>query len=130
MPDRLVADLLLFVHGLFILFVLFGGLLGLQRRSWLILHLPAGIWGVWVEWSGRICPLTPLENRFRLRAGEQGYRGGFVEHYLLPVIYPDWLDRDWQWLLGGLALLINLVIYAVVFARTRHKADATKERPA
>ncbi|MDT8440345.1 MAG: DUF2784 domain-containing protein [Desulfuromonadales bacterium] len=129
MPDRLLADLLLLVHGLFILYVLLGGLLGLRHRGWLVPHLPAAVWGVWIEWSGHICPLTPLENRFRLQAGEQDYQGGFVEHYLLPVIYPAGLDRDWQWLLGGLALLINLVIYAVVFARSRRKVEATAGRP-
>ena len=116
---RLAADLTLLVHALFVLFVLCGGLLCLHRWRWALLHLPALLWGLWVEWSGRLCPLTPLENHFRRLAGDAGYSGGFINHYLHPVIYPAGLTRETQWLLGGLALLINLVVYLVVLHRRR-----------
>ena len=119
MGYRLAADLTLVLHLLFILFVIFGGLLCLHRVRWAWLHLPAMIWGVWVEWAGWICPLTPLENHFRQLASGQGYRGGFVEHYLIPVIYPEQLTASLQWILGGLVLIINIFVYLYVFQKTR-----------
>lgn len=117
MSYRFLADLVLALHFCFILFVLFGGLLCLYRTGLAWLHLPAASWGVWIEWSGRICPLTPLENRFRLAASEQGYAGGFVEHYLIPIIYPDHLDTSFQWLLGAVVIFVNLTVYLFVLAR-------------
>ena len=119
MGYRLAADLTLLLHLLFVLFVVFGGLLCLHRWRWALLHLPAVLWGIWIEWSGRICPLTPLENHFRRLAGDDGYSGGFIEHYLLPVLYPANLDRPLQWLLGALALLINLAVYAWLLRRRK-----------
>lgn len=117
MVYRLLADLILALHFSFILFVLFGGLLCLYRTGLAWLHLPAAAWGVWIEWSGGICPLTPLENRFRLSASEQGFAGGFVEHYLIPIIYPERLEPALQWLLGAVVILVNLVVYFFVLAR-------------
>lgn len=120
---RLAADLTLLAHALFIVFVVCGGLLCLHRLSWAWVHLPAAAWGVWIECTGSICPLTPLENHFRLLAGEQGYAGGFIEHYLLPVIYPAGLTMKTQWVLAGLVLVINLAIYSWVIRRRRRRAS-------
>ncbi len=119
------ADAVLLVHFGFILFVLLGGLLVSKwpRIAWL--HLPAVLWGALIEFSAGICPLTPLENRLRQAAGEGGYSGGFVERYLLPVIYPADLTRDVQLLLGLLVLVLNLAIYAAVFWVRRKKSEKT-----
>ena len=114
MGYRLAADLTLILHLVFVVFVIFGGLLCLHRTRWVWLHLPSMIWGVWVEWAGWICPLTPLENHFRRMASGQGYREGFVEHYLVPLIYPEQLTISLQWLLGGLILVINIFVYYCV----------------
>jgi hypothetical protein len=111
---RVLADLLVIIHLAFILFVVLGGLLAL-RRWWLaLLHLPTALWGVFIEVSGGFCPLTPLENEFRRLSGSGGYPGGFVEHYLLPLIYPAGLSREIQLVLALLVLLANLAIYGFV----------------
>jgi hypothetical protein len=110
----LLADAVLLLHLAFIVFVVMGGLFLLHwpRLSWLPwLHLPAVLWGVIVELRGYICPLTPLENRLRQLGGEAGYAGGFVEHYLLPIIYPVGLTRDWQIALGLGVATLNLAAY-------------------
>lgn len=117
MAYQLLADTVLVVHLGFILFVVAGGFLVRWRRSVAWVHLPAAGWGALIEFMGWICPLTPLENWARLRAGETGYTGGFVEHYLLPVVYPAALTRDVQIALGAAVLIINLSIYAWVFGR-------------
>lgn len=115
----LLADGVVLLHVAFIAFVVLGGLLCL-RWPWLVLlHLPAWAWGAYVELSGGLCPLTPLENRLRAAAGEAGYRGGFVEHYLLPLIYPAALTRDVQLLLGGAVIALNLAVYAWLLWRWR-----------
>lgn len=114
MSPRLLADAVLLAHLAFILWAVFGGLLVLWRRRLAWLHLPALAWGVWIELSGRICPLTPLENHWRRLAGEAGYPGGFIEHYLLPLIYPAGLTRSGQLLLGLGLLAFNVLIYAGV----------------
>ena len=112
---RFAADAVLLFHLTFILFALFGGLLALKWRWAPALHLPAAGWGIFIELSGRICPLTPLENSLRQQAGQVGYKGGFVEHYLLPLIYPAGLTRDVQLVLAGVVLLLNLAIYGWVW---------------
>jgi hypothetical protein len=117
MGYELAADLILVLHLLFIVFVVFGGLLCLYRAFWAWLHLPAMIWGIWVEWSGWICPLTPLENHFRQLAFDQGYQGSFIEHYLVPLIYPQHLTISLQWFFGGLILLINILVYFFVLRK-------------
>jgi len=108
-------DLVVAVHLLFVVFVVIGGLLLLRWPGLIWLHLPAIAWGVFIEFSGGICPLTPLENQLRLEAGQDAYSGGFVEHYLLPILYPDNLTLDVQQVLGTLVILVNLAIYAWVY---------------
>src|SRR5512137_327868 len=99
---RYSADAVLFLHFAFIVFVVIGGLLAIWRRGVLFIHLPAALWGVFVELTGRVCPLTSLENTFRIRAGNAGYSKSFVEHYLLGIIYPEGLTREVQYFLGAL----------------------------
>jgi len=117
MPYRLAADAVLALHLAFVVFVVFGGLLVLRtpRIAWL--HLPAVAWGALIEFSGWICPLTPLEVALRRRAGEAGYGGDFVEHYLVALIYPAGLTRELQVSIGAAVLLINLVVYFVLWRR-------------
>jgi hypothetical protein len=115
----MLADLVVLVHFTFVLFVLFGGLLALRWPRVMYLHLPAAVWGALIELAGGICPLTPLENSLRRSAGLAGYEGGFVEHYILPVLYPAGLTRGVQLTLGMLVIGINVAIYAWVLAR-RH----------
>ena len=119
---RVLADLVLAVHFGFVLFVVLGGLLVLRwpRLAWV--HIPAAIWGVLIEYAGWICPLTPLENSFRVKSGEAGYSGGFVEHYLLPTLYPAGLTRSIQLVLGSAVLVLNLAVYAVVLSKMRNRA--------
>lgn len=109
---RVLADALVLVHVGFVLFVVVGGLLAVRwpRCAWV--HLPAAAWGVWIEWSAGICPLTPLENRLRAAGGQAGYAGSFVEQYVLPVLYPTGLTPAMQGWLGVAVLVVNLAIYA------------------
>jgi uncharacterized protein DUF2784 len=124
---RALADFVLVVHLAFVLFVVFGGLLVLRWPRVAFVHIPAAIWGVLIEYSGWICPLTPLENAFRRAGGDAGYSGGFVEHYILPGLYPAGLTRETQIVLGSLALLVNLTAYGVVIAR-RRRVTGRKDR--
>ena len=118
---RALADLVLVVHLAFVLFVVLGGLL-VVRWPWLAwLHVPAAIWGVLIEYTGWICPLTPLENSLRVKGGEAGYAGGFIQHYIQPVLYPAGLTRSTQVVLGSMALLVNLAAYAIVLSRLKHR---------
>jgi hypothetical protein len=124
MAYRILADAVLVMHLAFILFVVAGGLLVLRSRRVAWLHLPAVAWGALIEFMGWICPLTPLEVWARSQAGETGYTGGFVEHYLLPVVYPEALTRDVQIALGSLVLIVNVCVYAwIVGRRTRGTAS-------
>jgi hypothetical protein len=116
---RFFADVLVVVHFLFILFVVAGGMLILYRPRMAFLHLPAVIWGAAVELCGWICPLTPLENYFRRIAGDAGYSGGFIEHYLVPLIYPENLTAEIQYILGGLVIVVNLIFYFILWRRKR-----------
>jgi len=115
----LAADALLLLHLLFIAFAVGGGLLVAGRRWLAAVHLPAAGWAAWIEFSGGLCPLTPLENRLRALAGQVGYRGGFIEHYLLPLVYPAGLTPAVQWTLGSLVVAVNVALYAWLLRRAR-----------
>jgi hypothetical protein len=118
--SALLADLLVVAHLLFVAFVMVGGVFLIRSPRVIWLHLPAAAWGAYIEFSGGICPLTPLENHLRFQAGQDGYSGGFVDHYLLPILYPENLALPVQQVLGGLVILVNLGMYAWVFW-ARHK---------
>ncbi len=122
MFHRLAADAVLLLHLAFIVFVVAGGLLALRWRWAPLLHLPAAAWGAFVELSGRICPLTPLENALRLQAGQAGYEGSFIEHYLLALIYPAGLTHGIQFVLAALVLGVNIAVYAWVWRRRRRRS--------
>ena len=115
----LLADAVVLMHLAFVIFVTLGGLLVWKwhRLAWV--HLPAVVWGVWIEWSGAICPLTPFENWFRARSGQQMYEGDFIQHYVLPVLYPSELTRGVQIGLGTLVLVIHVVVYWCVWKKIR-----------
>lgn len=119
MSYRLLADLVLIVHGLFVAFVVFGGLLALWKRWIAYLHLPALAWGALVIGMGWICPLTPLEISLRQQAGQQGYGGGFIEHYILALIYPEGITRGTQIVLAALLIVGNIVVYTLWARRGR-----------
>jgi hypothetical protein len=119
---RLLADAVLLFHAAFVAFVVLGGFWVLIKPSLAWLHLPAVAWGAGIELTGRICPLTPLENQYRQLAGQQGFPGGFLEHYLLAALYPDGLTRRVQITLGLLVLGINAVLYAVAWRRVMRQA--------
>ncbi len=114
---RILADAVVGLHFVFVVFVVAGGLLVLRWPKLAYLHIPAAVWGAAIEFAGWICPLTPLENWLRGQAGEGGYSTGFIEHYLLPVLYPSALTRDIQLVLGVLVIGVNLAIYSYVFQR-------------
>jgi hypothetical protein len=122
MAYRILADLIVGVHALFVAFVVVGGLLALRWPRVAALHLPAAVWGALIELRGWICPLTPLENSLRAAAGQAGYQGGFIEHYLLPVLYPAGLTRGVQLALGTVVILVNLVVYGFLLARRRRSS--------
>ena len=117
MIAKIVADFLVVIHLAFIVFVLFGGLLVLKWSKVSILHIPCILWATLIEFRGWICPLTPLEHHFRETAGDAGYTGGFIDHYLMPVIYPEELTQGIQIALGVTVLAINLGVYGVVLFR-------------
>jgi hypothetical protein len=117
MPYRLMADLVLVAHLAFVLFAVFGGLLVLRWRPVVWLHVPAAAWAAFVELSGGICPLTPLEHSLRVAAGSEGYEGDFIGHYLIPILYPAGLTTAIQVGLGLAVILINLAVYLIVWRR-------------
>lgn len=127
MSARIAADLLVLVHLGFVAFVVAGGFLAIRwpRLAWL--HVPAALWGAWVELTATICPLTPLENAMRRRAGETGYEGGFIEHYLMPILYPAGLTPERQRWLGALVVAINLAAYALAIRRARRRRTPPTE---
>ncbi len=119
MTYRIAADLVVLTHFMFVLFVVFGALLALRWPRVILLHLPAAVWGALIEFQGWICPLTPLENRLRSLGGQAGYAGGFVEHYLLPLLYPAGLTRTVQLTLAAAVVAVNGLLYALVWFKWR-----------
>jgi hypothetical protein len=119
LPHGLLADAVLLAHAAFVAFVVLGGLPVLRwpRLAWL--HLPVVAWGAGIEFTGGICPLTPLENHLRTLAHQQGYQGGFIEHYVFGLLYPDGLTREVQFALGMGVLVLNAVVYAWLWRRRR-----------
>lgn len=118
---RLLADLSVVMHFAFIVFVALGGLLVLRWRWSVWLHLPAAVWGAAVELFGWYCPLTGVENWLRRAAGDAGYSAGFVEQYLLPILYPARLTPGIQLALGVLLVAVNVIIYVLVWRRRGHR---------
>jgi hypothetical protein len=114
---RWLADSVVILHGMFVAFVMLGAFLALRWRRLLWVHAPAAIWGILIEYAGWICPLTPLENMLRARAGESGYSGDFIEHYLLRALYPSGLTPASRWILGSIALVVNIIAYTLVMRR-------------
>jgi len=119
MAYRVFADIVLIVHLAFVAFVVLGGLLALRwpRLAWL--HIPAAVWGAFVEFTGRVCPLTPLENSLRARGGEAGYSGGFIDHYIVALLYPDGLSRNMQIAIGALVIALNVAVYGLLLRRLK-----------
>jgi Protein of Unknown function (DUF2784) len=122
MAYRTLADLIVALHFGFVLFVVLGGLFVLRWPRLLWVHLPAAVWGVLIEFFGWTCPLTPLENHLRQLGGEVGYSGGFIEHYIVAVLYPERLSRWTQVILGVLVLILNALVYRRVFTRRSQPA--------
>lgn len=121
MFQRFLADAVVLIHILFVVYAIAGGLLVLKWKFTIFLHIPVLLWGTMVEAAGWICPLTPLENRLRIEAGQAGYSGGFVENYLLPVLYPDGLTRSDQVVLALSLVTVNVVIYTLVTRKLTQK---------
>ncbi|WP_306532478.1 DUF2784 domain-containing protein [Geobacter sp.] len=119
MGYSLLADAVVLIHGIFVLFVVLGGVAVLRWRRLAWLHVPAAVWGALIELTGGVCPLTHLEVWLRRRAGEQGYEGGFIDHYILPLIYPAGLTREGQIALGLLVVALNLAVYGFILLRSR-----------
>ena len=124
----LLAAAIVVAHLAFVVFAALGGVLALRwpRIAWV--HVPAAAWAVFVEFSGRICPLTPLENALRRRAGLDLYSGDFVGNYIFPVLYPEGLTRDAQFAIGGFVLLLNVVAYGWVL-RERRRGRVQRKSP-
>jgi hypothetical protein len=116
---NLLANAIVLAHFLFIAFVVCGGLLVIHWPRIAFMHLPAAVWGAVVETFGWVCPLTPLENYFRLLAGNSSYNGDFIARYLIPVIYPENLTNESQQLLGGIVIVVNVIFYTIAIRKHR-----------
>lgn len=120
MAFRLAADGVLLLHVAFILFVLLGAVMALRWRWMPYVHVPAAAWGFFVELTGRACPLTYMENYFRIKAGQTGYADSFIEHYILNIVYPIGITRNVQFVLAGVVVVVNVAIYGWLLYRWRH----------
>ena len=116
---KTAADVIVLVHLAFILFVAAGGLLVLRWPKLAWMHVPAVVWGALIELAGWICPLTPLENRLRGAAGEAAFDGGFIDRYIMPIIYPAGLTRGMQLTIGTVVIVVNLVVYGSLVLRRK-----------
>ena len=125
----LLADALVVLHFAFIVFVVLGALTVYRWPKMVWAHIPCALWGAWIEITGGICPLTPIEFRFRRMGGTEGYAGGFIEHYLVPIIYPSGLTRADQLLLGALVVAVNLTAYGFLLWRRRSGRPADSRPP-
>jgi hypothetical protein len=125
---RWAADTLLVVHGLFIVWVVVGGVVVLRWPRAMGLHLPTVAWAVWISVSGGICPLTPWEWQLRERAGQGGFEGGFIEHYLVASIYPEGLTRAMQFGLAAFVLAVNALAYGLGWRRWRRRGSTPRSR--
>ncbi len=122
--SAIAADIIVIVHFAFVLFVLFGGVLLLWWKKIAWIHLPCVVWGIVVEFTGWICPLTPYENTLRAQAGLEMYDGDFVMRYIMPILYPEDLTRTVQIVLGLVVLFVNSALYYYVFRiKKPHRAD-------
>lgn len=117
MSDAILADGVVLLHLAFVLFVIFGGLLVLRYPRFAFAHVPAFIWGAYIEISGGLCPLTSVENRLRQKVAEGGYDAGFIEHYIYPVLYPPGLTRTMQLWLAAFVVVLNGFIYGWILLR-------------
>ncbi len=123
MIARLAADAVVALHLAFVVFVVLGGMLAWRNPMLAWLHLPAALWGAYAELTATVCPLTPLENALRASAGTSGYSGSFVEHYVMPLLYPVGLTPGDQRWLGALVIGINVIVYAIAFVVARRRRD-------
>lgn len=119
---RVLADLILVTHFAFAIFTVLGGLPVLRWRSLLWVHLSSVLWGVVIQWANWTCPLTPIESYLREMGGEARYRGGFIEHYVSMILYPENLTVELRYLLGIVLIVVNLMVYGYVFLWKRHAA--------
>lgn len=122
--SRVCADIVLLVHFAFIIFAVLGGFLVLWKRRAAWIHIPVVLWSSLVNLASWVCPLTPIENSFRAKAGQSGYPGGFIRHYIEPVVYPAGMPRDMELIAGISVLVWNAVIYAIVLMRWRRRSDS------
>jgi hypothetical protein len=122
MPFSVLADLVVVIHFLFVLFVVFGGFLSLYKQGWAWLHIPAAIWGALIEFTGWICPLTPLENRLRIQHGDVGYTSDFIDRYITSLLYPSGLNSRLQIILGVFVIVINVSIYGWIRWKRNRKS--------
>ncbi len=123
----IAADCLVVLHLGFICFVMAGGFLVLKWRWLAYIHIPAAIWGALIEFQGWGCPLTPLEQSLRQAGGQGGYTGGFIEHYVTRVVYPDFLGRDLQIVLGAIVIVLNIAVYSWVIMRLAKRQKLNKK---
>ena len=117
----ILADAVLLIHAAFVAWVVFGVLAVWRWPRLAALHLPALAWAIWIEASGRVCPLTPLEVSLRREAGESGYTGGFIDHYVGGILYPAGLTREAQWTMAGLLVAVNVVVYGLLLVRAARR---------
>lgn len=122
----LLADLIVLFHFLFVFFVAAGGFLVLVWDKLALVHVPSVLWAVVVEWTGWVCPLTPLENKLRSLAGAQAYSGDFIEQYVIPILYPEILSRDLQIVLGAGVLVLNGFIYCKALRKATRRQSVGK----